>query len=86
MRKREIFSIFLLISLFFNYGYFLSINYIRGENKIVTSSEYPGISHYEMVQNVTFEITINYTLGRLGVSSNTYSMQHSMFDNRIPSE
>jgi len=86
MRKREIFSIFLLISLFFNYGLLLYGGNVRGEGKLRTSAEYNGISHCSLPQNVTFEVTINFSLSALDSGEYDFYFKFSLFDNRIPTE
>jgi len=86
MQKKTIALAFLLFELTFCHLSFIHLNFVKGLEQVSINSEYPGITHYNMIQNVTYEITINWTLTRLGPNSYTFSLKYSLFDNRIPSE
>jgi len=86
MQKKSIVLTFILFELIFCHLSFFHLNFVKGREQVSINSEYPGITHYNVIQNVTYEITLNWTLTRLGTNSYTFYLKNSFFDNRIPSE
>ncbi len=86
MQKKKIALTLILFNLIFYQGLLIQNNFIKGSDYISISSEYPGISHYSMLQNITYEITINWSLNRLGTNSYEFFLKYPLFDNRVPNE
>lgn len=86
MQKKTIILTFILFELTFCHISFIHFNFVKGLEQVSIKSEYPGITHYNMIQNVTYEITLNWTLTRLGPNPYAFYLKYSLFDNRIPSE
>lgn len=76
----------LLFTIFINYGLFFNASIVAGTGDLKPSATYDGISHYTTPQNVTYEVSVNFSLSNLGGSTFNYWMKHALFDDRVPSK
>lgn len=86
MQKKKTALTLILFNLIFYQGFLIQINFIRGLDYISVNSEYPGISQYSILKNITYEITINWSLNRLGSNTYDFFLKNPFFDNRIHEE